>query len=314
MVDKNVNTNLKSNLLHDMVNSACASQELAGMEATVEKELLHYDIMAALSQSGLLTMLTFQGGTCLRMAYGSQRLSEDLDFVGGIDFSPEDYQDLAQVLIDYFKPRYGLDIRVKTPKERCFSSNSVGVGRWMVAIETQSQVKNLPKQKIKLEIANVPSYTRNTKAIKLNYASLQAGLSTVLVNCESEEEILADKIVALCLRKFIKARDLWDMVMLVQQGSNINDTWVKAKFSDYQSTKAPLTCLQQRLDELPEYWSSGKFEHEMRRFLPRKKLEETFEQANFMEYFIAAIDELLNKTTTRWKNPMPESKNTSFKL
>lgn len=314
MIDNSVNTNLKSNLLRDMVSSACASQELAGMETTVEKELLHYDIMAALSQSGLLAKLTFQGGTCLRMAYGSQRLSEDLDFVGGVDFSPEDYQDLAQVLIDYFKPRYGLDIRVKTPKERSFSNSSVSVGRWMVAIETQPQVKNLPKQKIKLEIANVPSYTRNTKVIKLNYASLQAGLSTVLVNCESEEEILADKIVALCLRKFIKARDLWDMVMLEQQGSNINDTWVKAKFSDYQSSKIPLICLQERLNELPEYWSSGKFEHEMRRFLPRKKLEETFERADFMEYFTAAIDELLNKTIMRWKNPIPESKNTGFKL
>ena len=109
---------VKSGLLREMVNKACASQELAGMEVTVEKELLHYDIMAALSQSGLLADLVFQGGTCLRMAYGSQRLSEDLDFVGGLDFSPEAYQDLARVIIDYFKPRYGLDIRVKTPKTR----------------------------------------------------------------------------------------------------------------------------------------------------------------------------------------------------
>jgi hypothetical protein len=54
---------IKSNLLREMVNTACASQELAGMETTVEKELLHYDIMAALSQSGLLTNLVFQGGT-----------------------------------------------------------------------------------------------------------------------------------------------------------------------------------------------------------------------------------------------------------
>ena len=108
MTNRSKNSKLKSNLLHEMVHRACASQSLAGMETTVEKELLHYDIMAALSQSGLLTKLTFQGGTCLRMAYGSQRLSEDLDFVGGVDFSPEDYKNLAQVLIDYFKPRYGL--------------------------------------------------------------------------------------------------------------------------------------------------------------------------------------------------------------
>lgn len=314
MTNRSKNANVKSSLLHEMVNIACASQELAGMETTVEKELLHYDIMAALSQSGLLTKLTFQGGTCLRMAYGSQRLSEDLNFVGGVDFSPEDYQDLAQVLIAYFEPRYGLNIRVKTPKERSFSSKNVGVGRWMVAIETQPQNKNVPKQKIKVEIANIPSYTRNIKAIKLNYASLQAGLSTVLVNCESEEEILADKIVALCLRKFIKARDLWDMVMLAQQGINVNDTWVKAKFTDYQSNELPAITLQKRINELPKYWLSGKFEHEMRRFLPRKKLEETFEQVGFMEYFTDAINDLLNKTITRWAAPATNGNKNGFKL
>jgi hypothetical protein len=150
----------KSNLLQEMVKNACANQALAGMESTVEKELLHYDIMTALSQSGLLTKLTFQGGTCLRMAYGSQRLSEDLDFVGGIDFSPENYQELAHVLIDYFEPRYGLDIKVKIPKDRAFTVDSGCVGRWMISIETQPHAKHLPNQKIKLEVANVASYSK----------------------------------------------------------------------------------------------------------------------------------------------------------
>jgi predicted nucleotidyltransferase component of viral defense system len=307
-------TNSKSNLLREMVKTACDSQELAGMETTVEKELLHYDIIAALSHAGLLTKLVFQGGTCLRIAYASQRLSEDLDFVGGDDFSPEAYQDLAQVLINYFKPRYGLDIRVKIPKERTFKRGSVAVGRWMVSIETQPQAKDLPNQRIKLEVANIPNYSHSTRAIKLNYPALQSGLSTVLVNCETEEEILADKIVALCLRKFIKARDLWDLVMLEQQGLTINDHWVMAKFKDYKSVDAPLQCLQQRLIELPDYWKSGDFENEMRRFLPRKKIQETFEQDNFMAYFTDTINTLLNKTMTRWSNPTSSTRGARFHL
>jgi predicted nucleotidyltransferase component of viral defense system len=308
------NLSAKSNLLREMVKTACTSQELAGMETTVEKELLHYDIMAALSQSGLLAKLIFQGGTCLRMAYGSQRLSEDLDFVGGVDFSPAAYQDLAQVLIDYFRPRYGLDIKVKTPKDRTFNAGSVNVGRWMVSIETQPQAKDLPNQKIKLEVANIPNYSCNTKAIQLNYSALQAGLSTVLVNCETEEEILADKIVALCLRKYIKARDLWDLVMLEQHGLSVNDNWVMAKFKDYQSVEEPLHRLEQRLIELSPYWQSGDFENEMRRFLPRKKIQETFEQDNFMAYFTDSINTLLSKTITRWKSPSTASHRAGFQL
>jgi hypothetical protein len=209
-------------------------------------------------------------------------------------------------------PRYGLDIRVKTPKERTFQRGSVAVSRWMVSIETQPQAKDLPNQRIKLEVANIPNYSHNTKAIKLNYPTLQSGLSTVLVNCETEEEILTDKIVALCLRKFIKARDLWDMVMLEQQGLIINDEWVMAKFKDYKSVDEPLQCLQQRLTELPAYWKSGDFENEMRRFLPRKKIQETFEQDNFMTYFSDTINTFLNKTITRWSNPTSPKRATAL--
>ena len=278
------------------------------MEATVEKELLHYDIMAALSQAGLLSNLVFQGGTCLRMAYGSQRLSEDLDFVGGADFTPEAYDDLATVLIDYFKPRYGLDVRIKTPKNRAFRTSSVDVGRWMIIIETQPLAKDLPNQKIKIEVANIPSYSSKTRALKLNYPSLQAGLSTVLVNCEAEEEIFADKIVALGLRNHIKARDLWDIVMLHQQGQTISSEWVQEKFNDYKSNKTPAICLEQRLQELPDYWSSGNFENEIRRFLPPGKIQETLDKDNFMPYFIDTINTLLNKTITRLM-PSPEPGN-----
>ena len=54
-------------------------QELAPLRVVVEKELLHHDILRVLSTAGLLTQLTFIGGTCLRACYGSNRLSEDLD-------------------------------------------------------------------------------------------------------------------------------------------------------------------------------------------------------------------------------------------
>ena len=58
----------------------------------------------------------------------------------------------------------------------------------------------------------------------------------------------------------------------------------------------------------------------MRRFLPRKKIQETFEQDNFMSYFtdtidtIDTIDTLLNKTIARWKNPSSPSHRENFKL
>ena len=64
------------------------TRDLAPLRVVVEKELLHHDILRILSEAGLLSQLTFIGGTCLRACYGSNRLSEDLDFTGGAGNPP----------------------------------------------------------------------------------------------------------------------------------------------------------------------------------------------------------------------------------
>lgn len=65
------------------------------MAPVIEKELLHYEILRAMEEDGLLGDLVFQGGTCLRLCYGASRYSEDLDFAGDFDF---DAADLALIL------------------------------------------------------------------------------------------------------------------------------------------------------------------------------------------------------------------------
>ena len=63
-------------LFDQLVDQALRHQaELASLRVVVEKELLHHDIMRALSDSGMLEKLCFTGGTCLRACYGSNRLS-----------------------------------------------------------------------------------------------------------------------------------------------------------------------------------------------------------------------------------------------
>ena len=77
-------------LFERLVAAAVENQsELVPLQAVVEKELLHHDIIREMSKAGLLKSLTFIGGACLRACYGSNRLSEDLDFTGGHDFTRE---------------------------------------------------------------------------------------------------------------------------------------------------------------------------------------------------------------------------------
>lgn len=43
-----------------------ATPELTSLRTVVEKELLHHDILREMNAAGLLSSLTFIGGTCLR--------------------------------------------------------------------------------------------------------------------------------------------------------------------------------------------------------------------------------------------------------
>jgi len=66
------------------------------MAPVIEKELLHYEILRAMEEDGLLGGLVFQGGTCLRLCYGASRYSEDLDFAGDFDFDAADLDDMTR--------------------------------------------------------------------------------------------------------------------------------------------------------------------------------------------------------------------------
>lgn len=65
---------------NQLVDLAMQNSALALMRPVVEKELLHYEIFAALDGARQLKRLVFQGGTSLRLCRGSDRFSEDLDF------------------------------------------------------------------------------------------------------------------------------------------------------------------------------------------------------------------------------------------
>jgi predicted nucleotidyltransferase component of viral defense system len=55
----------------------------AGMAQNLMKEAIHLHLLSALSEAGVLRHVVFQGGTALRLCYGGERYSEDLDFVCG---------------------------------------------------------------------------------------------------------------------------------------------------------------------------------------------------------------------------------------
>ncbi len=87
---------------------------MSHMRLVIEKELLHYDIIFALSQAGLLPDLVFQEGACLRLFYGSNRFSEDLNFAGDCNSSSQRLLEIKDAVESHLGSRYGLIVSVNS--------------------------------------------------------------------------------------------------------------------------------------------------------------------------------------------------------
>ena len=294
-----------------LTQQICQSDpQLTSLQSTVEKELLHYEIMAAMSKYGFLSKLTFQGGTCLRMMYGSNRLSEDLDFAGGLDFNFKQLEDLRDSLQFELGKRHNLKINVTQPDfDKLKNQANIKVGRWKVSIETEPQHKSAPWQKINLEVANVPAHTSSLRPMTKTYPQMPDGYQSILLNCESLEEIAADKFVALALRRSIKARDVWDLTWLKQQQVEADPQLVNQKFDDYQSENG-IEALESRLKTLPVYMRSGDFENEMERFLMTSVATTSIRQAGFNKY----VEDTVTQQGRKLLSLLEDQSNVHFKM
>lgn len=186
--------------------------EVEALLPIVEKELIHYDIIRALDESRWLDGLTFQGGTCLRLCYGAVRYSEDLDFTTALDLEESDLAGFRELLSDSLRSKYDVGVRVKDPKKIKHFEGGGSMKRWQVVVDTAPARPDLPSQKIKIEIAQIPSYTRDLRVLEENYPEVEGMCSRAIIGCQSLDEILADKIVSFSQQVLApRYRDLWDI-------------------------------------------------------------------------------------------------------
>ena len=280
-------------LFDQLVNEALRSRaELTSLRPVVEKELLHHDILREMSEAGLLANLTFIGGTCLRACYGSSRLSEDLDFTGGSDFQRSDLAELARVLVDRLQIRYDLPVSVSEPVK-----TGGKVSTWKLTIETRPGQKHLPAQRIHLDICAIPSHDPRPMMLR-NLYGIDLGTSGLILQAQSREEILADKVIAFAFRENrIKNRDLWDISWLSQQGIDFPTRLIPLKIRDHQRDDAEFVALlQERIDAVKNRPDMREdFMKEMRRFLPAATVRETIEKELYWAYLTQVVGDLALK-------------------
>ncbi|WJV61894.1 nucleotidyl transferase AbiEii/AbiGii toxin family protein [Pectobacteriaceae bacterium C52] len=296
-----------------LVAKAMQQAEVAAMRPVIEKELLHYDILYCLDQAGLLNELVFQGGTSLRLCHGGNRFSEDLDFAGGVDFSSARLAEMKTCIEDYIGKRYGLEVTVKEPaslkEEKEYAE--LRIDKWQINITTAPGQKDMPRQKIKLEVANVPAYTKEALPLRNSYDFLPDGYEDTLVFTETLDEVMADKLISLpATQRYIRHRDLWDLVWLQQQNARLKPELIRLKLADYKIPDYQ-QLLESRIASLDEIVASAAFHNEMKRFLPTNVYDRTLGQDKFKSFMLGALKKMLTELHTQLfgsSTPEPEFK------
>jgi len=283
-----------------LVERAMKIRNYAHMRPVIEKELLHYDILFVLDKENILDQLTFQGGAALRLCYGATRFSEDLDFAGGTDFSTAYLLTMKDCIEHYIGERYGLEVMVKEPKDMIteLRGQNIKVDKWQISITTSPEKTDLPKQKIKIEVVNIPAYSREPRALFQNYDFLPDGYGDTLIMVETLEELMADKLISFVnSQKYISHRDIWDLRWLKQQGANINSQYLFAKINDYKIKDYPKK-LEKMIESANEIVKSKDFLEQMSRFTPLDVQERTLQKSKFFDFLASEIKQLLVEVRT----------------
>ncbi|CAN5399512.1 nucleotidyl transferase AbiEii/AbiGii toxin family protein [soil metagenome] len=294
-----------------LVDLAMADPALSAMRPVVEKELLHHEIFQALDADGLLKNLVFQGGTSLRLCRGSDRFSEDLDFAGGASFSADSMGRLAACVERRIGERFGFKVAVSNKPAKVGEDgvSHVKVEKWWISIETSPENPAMPRQRIKLEIANVPAHTRELVPLRARYDFL-LGMPTVLVNTESLDEIMADKVLAFPTSLLdnqgrpvapdsakIRHRDIWDLAWLVARGAKLDPRLVVEKIGDYGVPDYP-GLLKRAIEQIPHIVKSREFGAQMTRFIDSATVAKTLGNSAYLDYLAATVGGLFEQMRT----------------
>jgi predicted nucleotidyltransferase component of viral defense system len=276
-------------MLHKVVAEIIRKQpDLAGMEYVLEKEILHLDILDVLHGHGFLNHLTFIGGTALRLCYNSNRLSEDLDFTGGCNFKPSDFDGLAAELQKGIAGKYGLQVTAREPR----SLNS-DTSTWKVTLETHPGRADLPSQKMHIDVCAYDSLQVQKRSV-VNHYDIESPIAGLPIPVQSLEEILADKMVAFAFReRRIKPRDVWDIIWLKQKGVPQNADYVAKKLA--MRSKSREHFLQNINTHAQDIVSSEEtkrdFMQEMGRFVPPAVSARTLQNNDFYPFVGQVIRE-----------------------
>ena len=199
-------------------------------EQTKIREILQQTALLGLQRQGFFEKAAFYGGTALRILYGLDRFSEDLDFTL---LKPDESFDFIPFLEGMRKElsSFGFNMEV-TKKVKNIDTSIVSAFMKMNTIELYlsigDEAKNVnhnEKIQIKLEVdVNPPSHARFENQLVLNPV-------TFYVLTLNKSDLFAGKMSAILYRAWkgrVKGRDWYDLIWYIQNNVPLSLTYLQA--------------------------------------------------------------------------------------
>jgi predicted nucleotidyltransferase component of viral defense system len=181
------------------------------------KEIAQEIALMALSRAGFFRIAAFQGGTCLRILYGLERFSEDLDFLLIDPDEKFDWAEYVKSMHEEFSA-YGYTLEVVNKKKvdkvsRTAFLKADSQGGILMLKDART---NRPKLQIKLEIdTNPPEFSQH----ELKYLDFPLAYR---IQAQDLPSLFASKSHALLCRDYAKGRDWYDFLWYVARKTAIN--------------------------------------------------------------------------------------------
>lgn len=220
------------------------------------REIMQEIALAGLQRSGFFEKAAFYGGTALRVFYGLDRFSEDLDFSlleVNPDFSLEPYLEGIVTEFTALGMKVSVKEKMKTSQTHIDSAFLKSETAWkeliLEDIIPHAGISMRPSIKIKLEVDTEPPLGFETEE------KLLVKPFSFYVKCFSLPDLFAGKMHALLFRKWnqrVKGRDWYDMEWYIKRGVPINLTHFLVRARDSGDWKEETITQTQFIDLLQE--------------------------------------------------------------
>lgn len=186
-------------------------------EENALKEIAQEIALSALSRAGFFKVAAFQGGTCLRILYGLNRFSDDLDFAlnePDPSFKWAPYLKNLQTELEVYGFQFKIEDRDKDTSVKSVFLKDDSIGNILI-LNHRNQGKS-KMIKIKLEIDTTPPLGAKNEQKTINFPV------TVPVISHDLPSLIAGKSHALLCRDVAKGRDWFDFIWYAGGKTPIN--------------------------------------------------------------------------------------------